>query len=432
MKCLVCGNHLAPASLYCPACGATVSAAPPSTSAPAQGANSTAATPPASVHTAPPPQRARTAFLGRYGPGNPSLPPPSTLTLTPNQPEGTTRDAAPAPTALAHQSPSEAAPPALPESPLPSQAPTATHPESPTQGSTLLLPAPPPPPPPAPRATSTAPHSETAPTDTPARLHQLLERPLTARLIAGVAALLLIVILAELSSFGYRVYKKNEANQRATATTQAALHTTATSAAQATASATAILFNDPLTTNRNGWSEARGSAFFQNGQYHLHNTDPNKTLNSYYEGRIFGDSKVQVTVTFYSSSAPNVAAPYASGLVLRADPTAPGNKYAFFITPNGTYNFALHDDNGFYNNGWTDLTLTPFASSSAIHIGKGATNTLTVIARGNTFTLLINGQQIESVSDEYAPFPAGWIGVMVEGADMEAGFSNLLVYGPDA
>lgn len=256
--------------------------------------------------------------------------------------------------------------------------------------------------------------------------------PLAGRLIAVVATLLLIALLAELSASGYRAYKKSLAEQQATTTAQAALHATATSIAQATATAKVLLFHDPLTTNTNGWTESIGAAFFQDGQYHLHNTDPLKTLNSYYEGRTFDDMKVQITITSYSDGSPNSAVPYAYGLVLRADPTAPANKYAFLITPNGTYDFARHDDGGYYNNGWTDLSVTPFASSSAIHIGKGATNTLTVIAKDNTFTLFINGQQVEVVSDQNAPFTDGWIGVLVEGADMEAGFSNLLVYGPDA
>jgi hypothetical protein len=259
-----------------------------------------------------------------------------------------------------------------------------------------------------------------------------LGSPLAGRLIAVVATLLLIVLLAELGMSGYRAYKKNVAEQHTTATAQAARYATATSEAQATATAKSLLFSDPLTTNFNGATESSGTAFFKDGQYHLRNTDPTKTLNSYYEGRTFDDMKVQITVTSYSDGSASATVPYAYGLVLRADPTTPGNKYAFLVTPNGTYDFARHDDGGYFNNGWTDLSLTPFASSSAIHTGKGATNTLTVIAKGNIFTLFINGEQVEVVSDQYTPFADGWIGMLVEGADMEAGFSNLLVYGPDA
>ncbi len=75
----------------------------------------------------------------------------------------------------------------------------------------------------------------------------------------------------------------------------------------------------------------------------------------------------------------------------------------------------------------------PWASSPAIKTGEGATNTLAVLARGTTFTLFINGQQVATVVDANgAPFESGLIGLMVEGAGMEAGFSNLQVYGPGA
>jgi hypothetical protein len=434
MKCLVCGNDLLPQSRFCPDCGTAVSEAPTPASTPAtsQGAGTSTPRQPETVHTVPPAQRAQTAFMGRYGTGQPALPTPSSLTFTPGNQGNTISTAVAAPLADTNQPPSAAPAPTNPESAATSATSISALAETPTQENSLLPPAPPPLPTLSPGTPSEAAPIVIPPTRKPAPLRRVLESPLAGRLIALVASLLLIALLAELGTFGYRVYKKNLADQQATATTQAALHATATGVAQATATARVVLLNDPLTTDTNGWAESKSSAFFQDGQYHLHNTDPNKTLNSYYEGRVFDDLKAQITITFLSNASPNAGAPYAAGLVLRADPTTPGNKYVFFISPDGTYNFARHDESSFYNNGWTDLTETPFASSSTIHTGKGATNTLTVIARGSTFTLFINGQQVEQVSDQSNPFTSGWIGLMVEGADMEASFSNLLVYGPDA
>lgn len=243
---------------------------------------------------------------------------------------------------------------------------------------------------------------------------------------------MLLALLVGLSAFGYNAYKKTQIEIRATATADARSHAAATAAAQATARARALLFTDSLATNTNGWIENGASAFFADGQYHLHNPSPTLTLDSYYQQQTFADFKVQITVTAYTDANPNADVPYAYGLILRADPNTPANKYVFFVSPAGTYNFARHDAFGFENNGWTDLTAAPWASSSAIHTGKGATNTLTVIASANTFTLLINGQQVEVVTDAAASYQSGWLGVMVEGADMEAGFSGLQVYGPGA
>ncbi len=431
MQCLVCGNSLLPQSRFCPDCGSPVSttSAPTETPPPVQGEATAITRQPETVYAVPPARRAQTAFMGRYGPGNPPLPTPSSLTFSASNQENTTAGVASAPVTTTNQPGPAPDDPTLPSVPVISAAPTPAV--SSTQGEPLPTLAPLPPAL-APGTPSEATQIVIPPGGSPTRLHRLVESPLTGRLIALVATLLLIAMLAELGTFGYRVYKKNLADQHATATTQAAQRATATGAAQATATAKIVLLNDPLTTNVNGWSEASGSAFFQGGQYHLHNTDPTKTLNTYYEGRLFDDIKAQVTITFLSDASSHTGVPYAAGLVLRADPITPGNKYVFFITPDGTYNFARHDDGSFYNNGWTDLTLTPFASSSTIHTGKGATNTLTVIAKGSTFTLFINGQQVETVSDQSNPFTSGWIGLMVEGADMEAAFNNLLVYGPDA
>lgn len=257
-------------------------------------------------------------------------------------------------------------------------------------------------------------------------------RPPTERLIVLVGIALLLALLVSLSVFGYSAYTKGQAATRATATAAARLNGTATAAAQATATASAPLLTDSLATDTNHWSDDGASTFFANGQYHLYDPSPTLTLDSYYQQQVFDNFRVQVTVTAYTDANPNADVPYAYGLILRADPTTPADKYAFFVSPAGTYDFARHDASGFSNNGWSDLSALPWASSSAIHTGKGATNTLMVIAQDTTFTLFINGRQVEVVTDTFGGYASGWIGLIVEGADMEAGFSNLQVYGPGA
>jgi type II secretory pathway pseudopilin PulG len=397
MNCSNCGNTLAPGSAYCTICGTLTDNSP----APAERANGSQRGPgdlsqTESVSFDAHPRRAQTAFYGRYGArGNMTLPSPSslgapsTLTATETRQEAMTPTLAPnAPTA--------------PKATTASPAPTALMPIS---------------------------KPETIITETAA---PRARRPLVGRLIVLVGIIIVIALLVSLSTFGYRAYTKVQTEARATATVNARSQATAVAGAQATATASTPLFTDTLTSNTNDWPTDGTTTFFEDGQYHLHNPDPTLTLNSYYQHQVFDNFKVQITVTSYSDGNPNADVPYAYGLILRADPTTPANKYVFFVSPLGTYNFARHDADGFYNNGWSDLTTTPWASSSAIHTGKGATNTLTVIAEDAMFSLFINGQLVETVTDTFVAFTSGWIGVMDEGADMEAGFSNLQVTHPGA
>lgn len=408
MECATCGNNLPPGSPSCPRCGAsTTPTAPagPNGAASQTGSSATNGWNDLTYQSGPP-RQARTAFYGRYGSRN-SFAPPAPSSLTPSiSPQLTL--------------PQHSAAVGVTTEPAPTQpggvgtlAASTPAPAALSSGGPALL------------------TNDLAQPSAPARTLAAprAQRPLAGRLIALGSILLLIALLAGIGVFGYRTYKTNQAETRAAATAGAHANATATAVAQARATATAPLFIDPLTSNTNGWMEDGTYSYFQNGQYYLHNPDPAQTFNAYYEQQTFSDFRVQITVTADTNADPNSPVPFAYGLVLRADPTTPSNKYVFFVSPNGTYDFASHDANGFQNNGWTDL-VDPWVKSSAIHTGKGAANTLMVLAVGNTFTLFINGQQIVNFTNDYGGTSSGWIGVMVEGADMEASFSNLRVYGP--
>lgn len=402
MDCTSCGNGLTPGMPYCPRCGAsTATTAVPPEALPTGEAEKRALDGKADgwktlsyeggIHRQP-----RTAFYGRYG-GRPTFAPP-------------------APSSLSHTSTATdtLAPPTPGQMEGTRGLPDAVSPAGAAPGSTpAMLPAEP----------KTAAPSRRAP---PARP----KRPLIGRLITLAAILLLLALLTGLGTIGYRDYKNNQGEARATATASARSNATATANAQARATATAPLFIDSLSSNTNGWSEDGTTSFFQGNQYHLHDPDPNQTLNSYYQGQTFSDFQAEVTITNHADANAGSPVPYAAGLVLRADPNTPSDKYAFFVSPNGTYDFAYHDVNNFNNNGWNDLLSAPWATSSALHTGEGATNTLKVIAIGSSFTLFINGQQVAQVTDTNGGNTSGWIGLLVEGADMEAGFSNLRVSGP--
>ena len=404
MECATCGYSLAPGSPFCPRCGAsTATAAPagPNGSAGQQEGSGSESWNDLTYQSAPQ-RQARTAFYGRYGSRNSFAPPaPSSLTSTIT------------PQLTLPQHHTAVTEPFQPGSASMPTASNATPAGLANGGPTLLA-------------------GDLAQPSAPARTRPRAraQRPLAGRLIALGSILALLALVAGMGIFGYRAYTHNQAQTRAAATADAHANATATAVTQARATATALLFSDPLSSNANGWMEDGTYSYFQNGQYYLHNPDPAQTFNAYYEGQTFSDFRAQITVTADTNADPNSPVPFAYGLVLRADPTTPSNKFVFFVSPNGTYDFAIHDAEGYANNGWTDLIDTPWAKSSAIHTGKGAANTLMVLGVGSNFTLFINGQQIASITDTFGGNISGWIGVMVEGADMQASFSNLRVYGP--
>ncbi len=394
MQCAHCGYTLASGAAFCAVCGAATDA--PASAASGQHSGAGEFTQPENAAAPAQPLRARTVFYGRYGArGNVALPAPSSLSLPASHPNPDLPQSAPTPILAS-------APPG--EHPLPAIS------DAPASPSTPRKPA----------------------KSTPVPIAARRRREITGRLAALGGLLALLVLLTSLSTWGYRAYTKGQVAARATATAAAHLNATATAAAQASATASAPLFIDSLASNTNGWMQNGSTAFFTNGQYHLHNPDPTMTLDSYYQQQVFDNFKAQVTVTAYTDANPDADTPYAYGLILRADPNTPADKYAFLVSPTGTYDFARHDADGVLNNGWTDLSAVPWTASSAIHTGKGAANTLAVLAIDNTFTLFINGQQIEVVTDPSDSYTSGWIGLLVEGADMEASFSNLQVYGPGA
>src|SRR5579859_6078502 len=333
MPCSKCGNMLSPTSTYCTVCGAStaVSAASAGAQSQTQPAGDLSGQQGNAAYS--PPRRAQTAFYGRYGMRGSfaAAPAPSTLAPPATLPHTSVSQATGAASIPTQQAPVELT--SGPASFNVSSAPTLAGPAgAPVMPGSIAAPG-------------AKPKSGAPLTPTP-------QRPLAGRLIALGSIALIVALITSLGILGYRDYKNGQTTGRATATAEARAEATSMAAARATATAGALLFLDPLASNTNSWMDDGTTSFFKDGQYHLHNPDPTMTLNAYYEQQTFDNFKISVTVTAYSDANPNASVPYASGLILRADPTTPGNKYVFFVSPNGTYNFARHDVDGYYNNGW--------------------------------------------------------------------------------
>lgn len=166
--------------------------------------------------------------------------------------------------------------------------------------------------------------------------------------------------------------------------------------------------SDPFVSNQNDWEEmnqefTEGSIVRKVEQYVYHWDVTNKQDELWYDFPAadlqLGDVYVSVDARMSTQTASN--AEY--GLLFRY--ANRDNMYALRIAENGYW-----DVDAKINGEWS--TLRRWTSTRDIR--QGDTNTLAVLAQGDTFVIYINGQRQGSVSDK--SIPRGQAGLMV-GAD---------------
>lgn len=157
-----------------------------------------------------------------------------------------------------------------------------------------------------------------------------------------------------------------------------------TSAPIASASATAaptsaVVFQDALNTDANGWA---------NGQQFLIKTDGLHIVGGYYILAPVATPPADIEV---SVRATRMAGPDTGGygIVMRR---TQGNRYEFDITGKGEW-YVLDQANGQFSN------LVVPTPNAAIKTGLGATNVLKVHALGAHFEFWINGVKVGEVTD---------------------------------
>ncbi len=285
------------------------------------------------------------------------------------------------------------------------------------------------------------------PSPTPARPTFRPPRPMgRVILLAGLA---LLIIASGIGLFS--VIHANQvasSNANATATTQANSTATAVAAnatgiaeanaiatqnaAVATATATAYqgLYNqstsgtaalsDPLSDNSNGhrWSEGTdnsgGSCQFAGGAYHAGETSTNffETCNA---SPTFTNFAYQVQMQIIKGDDGGVAF-----RVNNTNSTFYG--YVFAVGQAGSYQIFVCPPNTSSCNSLSS------GSSSAINQGLNQGNLLTVIVRGSTFTVYVNQQEVDSVTD--STFSHGHIGLIADDISnsTEVVYSNAKVW----
>jgi len=211
----------------------------------------------------------------------------------------------------------------------------------------------------------------------------------------------------------------------ATATTQANA-TATTQSAYATATATAnpyggtLALSDSLSDNSHGYewpvvNDQFGTCQFLGGAYHV-----STTISS---GGHWCDASPDFS-NFAFEVQMTILKGDTGGIIFRDD-NALNTRYVFSVGQNGKCELSIAQ--GTPN---TKILVQPVLSP-AVHQGLGKTNTIAVVAQGNTITLHVNHQQIVSVTDSTSSH--GLIGLVVSsyapgGYPTEVAYSNARVW----
>ncbi|HEX7737921.1 MAG TPA: protein kinase [Ktedonobacteraceae bacterium] len=177
---------------------------------------------------------------------------------------------------------------------------------------------------------------------------------------------------------------------------------------------------DLLALDAENWPKS-ATFFFQSNAYAIQNTSSlGNPAMAFYQNHHYGDFRLQVTTRELQGSFDG--GDYY-GLAFRA-PLDQSHYYLFDVTAwnHGQYDFLRYDGEGHWST-LKDGPLTGFQN------GAGVTNTLSVEARGDAFTLFLNGRQIgKPISDHTKKaLTSGEIGLMVEERGTTIAFSHLYI-----
>ncbi|MFN8501016.1 protein kinase domain-containing protein [Kouleothrix sp.] len=157
------------------------------------------------------------------------------------------------------------------------------------------------------------------------------------------------------------------------------------------------------------------------GVYSMKLSQPNQTRWAFSPRLLAGDFSLQIDLSDASADRTGAA---AGGVVFRARDAS--HFYALLIDArSGTYTLRKQDG----ANKWSDLIA---AKESPLVRKGGDVNQLRIDASGNTFTLFLNGAQLDSASD--GAYASGMLGTLVANAEAgtsEMRFDNLKIWSAD-
>jgi eukaryotic-like serine/threonine-protein kinase len=180
--------------------------------------------------------------------------------------------------------------------------------------------------------------------------------------------------------------------------------------------------SDLLADHQSDWPHS-SAFFFKNRQYHIKNQPlQNITIAFYGTGSYqFSNFRLTVTVSEIQQGKP-IGADYY-GIIFRATNDL-NHYYLFEFTASGGSQYVFSRLDGQAKAKWNILTHGPLPS---LLPDIGQTNTITIVAKGNTFNFIVNnisvGKQVIDNSGD--TLTSGQIALIVEGENTEVAFSQL-------
>jgi serine/threonine protein kinase len=208
----------------------------------------------------------------------------------------------------------------------------------------------------------------------------------------------------------------------------------ATAMAQATATAMTqanLVFADPLSQNIHNWQVSTSGPrqyIFKDGAYHIINQSTNSAAVVIQQN--FDEPTLVYQITMEEIKGDDTSPTNTFGMILRYTKTSKAEKFYTFevLNENGAsqYGFYKYDSSN-TTNPWGTKAIWTGKTGKEFHGGHGAnaTNTIKVLASGNSFTFYVNGTKVGTAKDN--SLQSGWIGMLVNLKGTEVAFSNLLV-----
>lgn len=174
---------------------------------------------------------------------------------------------------------------------------------------------------------------------------------------------------------------------------------------------------DALFGDQHNWP-TDSALFFKDGRYHIQNNASAGLALAFYAKRRFANFRLSVVASEIRGSRNSVD---YYGVIFRASPDQ-RHYYLFEVMAwnGGQYGFLRSDGDGL----WTMLA---YGGTPGLLTAPGQSNTLSVVAQGDTFALSINGKKVgKTVRDRsHEAISSGSIGLVVEEQHTEVAFSQL-------
>lgn len=179
---------------------------------------------------------------------------------------------------------------------------------------------------------------------------------------------------------------------------------------------------DLLADASNGNWPSSSTFFFkeQSHDYYIVNKSANEGALALYYNHLFSDFRLAVTMEEVHSSSPHAGDYY--GVIFRAT-SDQSHYYLFEIAPSDHNHYAFLR----YDQRWTIIA---DGTAPSLVVGLRKKNTVSIDARGSTFSFKVNGKSLAQLTSDPATLSlsSGLIGLYVEDQGAEVAFSQLYVH----